>query len=109
MSGPVIHNDDLVISAMAAAMTLCILFGANAVAIKVSLIGLGLLVWALVRVRRSPFTLAQTAVYVLLYLIVRILWRARIGGRLPIPPGQGAVVICNHRCPLDSFSMALTA
>lgn len=73
-----------------------------------SLIALGLLTWALIRVRRSPFTLAQTALYVPMYLIVRILWRARIVGRLSIPPGQGAVIICNHRGPLDSFSIALT-
>ncbi len=72
-----------------------------------SLIGLGLFTWAVIRVRRSPYTLAQTAVYVLLYLIVRILWRAHIVGRLPIPPGQGAVIICNHRGPLDSFPITL--
>jgi 1-acyl-sn-glycerol-3-phosphate acyltransferase len=73
-----------------------------------SLIGLGLVVWAVIRVRRSPFTSAQTVFYALLYLIVRILWRAEIVGRLPIPPGQGAVVICNHRGPLDAFSITLT-
>jgi 1-acyl-sn-glycerol-3-phosphate acyltransferase len=73
------------------------------------LIGLGLFTWALIRVLRSPFTLAQTAVYLLLYLFVRILWRAEIIGRVAIPPGRGAVVICNHRGPLDSFSIALTA
>jgi 1-acyl-sn-glycerol-3-phosphate acyltransferase len=73
-----------------------------------SLIGLGLLTWAVIRVRRSPFTPARTGIYVLLYLIVRILWRAQIVGRLPIPPGRGAVVICNHRGPLDSFSIALS-
>jgi 1-acyl-sn-glycerol-3-phosphate acyltransferase len=73
-----------------------------------SLIGLGLVVWAAIRVRRSPFTTAQTLLYALMYVIVRVLWRAEIVGRLPIPPGQGAVVICNHRGPLDSFSIALT-
>jgi 1-acyl-sn-glycerol-3-phosphate acyltransferase len=73
-----------------------------------SLIGLGLVTWAVIRIRRSPFTRVQTALYALLYLIVRILWRAQIVGRLPVPPGQGAVVICNHRGPLDSFSIALT-
>lgn len=73
-----------------------------------SLIGLGLVIWAVVRFRRSPFTPAQTVLYALLYVIVRILWRARIAGRLPIPPGQGAVVICNHRGPLDSFTITLS-
>lgn len=73
-----------------------------------SLIALGLLAWALIWARRSPFTPAQTAAYVLLYPIVRILWRARIVGRIEVPPGQGAVVICNHRGPLDSFCIVLT-
>ena len=71
-------------------------------------LGLGIVTWAAVRFRRSPFTPAQTAAYVLLYVIVRVLWRARIVGRPSIPPGQGAVIICNHLGPLDSFSIALT-
>jgi 1-acyl-sn-glycerol-3-phosphate acyltransferase len=74
-----------------------------------SLIGLGLLTWAIVRMCRSPFTRAQTVLYALLYVMVRILWRAQIVGRVLIPRGQGAVVICNHLGPLDSFSIALTA
>jgi len=73
-----------------------------------SLIGLGLVIWAVIRIRRSLFTPAQTVLYALLYVIVRILWRAEIVGRLPIPIGQGAVVVCNHRGPLDSFSVTLT-
>jgi 1-acyl-sn-glycerol-3-phosphate acyltransferase len=73
-----------------------------------SLIGLGLLTWAIVLVWRSLFTPAQAVLYALLYVIVRVLWRAQIVGRLPIPPDQGAVVICNHLGPLDSFSIALT-
>ncbi len=73
------------------------------------LIGLGLVAWAAVRFRRSPFTPVQTVVYALMYLIVRVLWRARIVGRLAVPPGQGAVVVCNHLGPLDSFSIALSA
>ena len=72
------------------------------------LIGLGVLSWATVRVRRSPFTGAQTAAYVLLYLVVRVLWRSQITGRLSLPRDQGAVIVCNHRGPLDSFSIALT-
>ena len=36
-----------------------------------------------------------------------MLWRAQIHGSFPIPPHQGAVVICNHRCPLDPSFLAL--
>ena len=58
--------------------------------------------------RRSPFTPAQSALYALNYVLTRVLWRTRIHGSFPIPPGQGAVVICNHRCPLDPSFMVLT-
>ncbi len=51
--------------------------------------------------RRSPFTPAQSLLYAVNYSLARILWRAKIHGDFRIPPGQGAVVVCNHRCPLD--------
>lgn len=72
-----------------------------------SAIGLALGIWAVIEVWRSPLSPAQSIVYALNYLIARILWRARIGGRLSIRLGQGAVIICNHRGPLDSSFIAL--
>lgn len=59
--------------------------------------------------RRSPLTAAQSALYALNYMLARILWRMRVEGDLSISPGQGAVIVCNHRCPLDpSFIAAIT-
>jgi 1-acyl-sn-glycerol-3-phosphate acyltransferase len=57
--------------------------------------------------RRSPFTPAQSALYALNYSLVRILWRVEIHGSFPIPPGKGAVVVCNHRCPFDPSFLAI--
>jgi 1-acyl-sn-glycerol-3-phosphate acyltransferase len=71
------------------------------------LLGVGLGILAAVRVRRSPFTSVQAAVYALLYLIVRVQWRTQIHGRVSISRGQGAVIVCNHLGPLDSFPVAL--
>jgi len=51
--------------------------------------------------RRFPLTLAQSFWYGVNYLIARILWRARISGPLPVAPGRGAVIVCNHRSSLD--------
>ncbi|HUT09674.1 MAG TPA: lysophospholipid acyltransferase family protein [Thermoguttaceae bacterium] len=62
--------------------------------------------WVVVRLRRSPFTPAQALLYGLNYLIVRIVWRTEIGGRVSLPPGEGAVIVCNHRCPLDPSFIA---
>jgi 1-acyl-sn-glycerol-3-phosphate acyltransferase len=66
------------------------------------------LVWAAIQIRRSPFTPVQTVLYGVNYLVARVLWRARVNGRLSIPPGQGAVIVCNHRCSLDPSFIALT-
>ncbi len=66
-------------------------------------------VWAAIQIRRSPYTRLQTLLYALNYLMVRILWRAEINGQWPLPPGQGAVIICNHRGPMDpSLSVIIT-
>jgi len=51
--------------------------------------------------RRLPLTLAQSALYGLNVLVAKLLWRARISGPLPVPPGQGAVIVCNHRSSVD--------
>lgn len=64
--------------------------------------------WILRMLRGSPFTSPQSVLYALNYSIARILWRVRIDDRFPIPPNQGAVIVCNHRCPLDPSFIALT-
>lgn len=58
--------------------------------------------------RRSPFTALQSFLYAINYLIARILWRVEIVGSFPIVPGQGALIVCNHRCPLDPSFITLT-
>jgi 1-acyl-sn-glycerol-3-phosphate acyltransferase len=41
------------------------------------------------------------------YAVVRLLWRADVQGRFPLCAGQGGVIVCNHRCPLDPGIIAL--
>ena len=71
-------------------------------------LGLVLVGGIVVKLRRSPFSPAQSLLYALNYVVVRVLWRVHISGSLAIPPRQGAVIICNHRCPLDPSFIALT-
>ncbi len=72
-------------------------------------LGLALAVRAVVLCRRSSLTPVQWVLYGMNYLLMRIRWRARAHGRLSITPGQGAVIVCNHRCPADSsFPYLLT-
>ncbi|OHB83480.1 MAG: hypothetical protein A2V98_05160 [Planctomycetes bacterium RBG_16_64_12] len=56
---------------------------------------------------RSPFTPVQSFLYGLNILLTRILWGARISGRLPVAPGEGAVIVSNHRSSIDPSFIAL--
>jgi 1-acyl-sn-glycerol-3-phosphate acyltransferase len=73
-----------------------------------AVLGLSLAGWVLLMLRRSPFSPAQSALYALVYVLTRVLWRASIRGRFPIPHGKGAVIICNHRSSLDPSFIALS-
>lgn len=64
-------------------------------------IGAALVTWALRGYRRSGLTPALFGLLVFNQFMTRVLWRARIEGRVRLPPGQGAVIVCNHRGPID--------
>lgn len=81
----------------------------DTIAICVAIAAMLLLVgWIVAIFRRSPFTPVQSILYGVNYLLTRVLWRATIRGSLRLPPGQGAVIVCNHRCPLDPSFITLT-
>ena len=71
-------------------------------------LGFSLVGWIVLMLRRAPFSPMQSFLYAINYVVTRILWRARTRQKFPIAPGQGAVIICNHRCPLDPSFIALT-
>jgi 1-acyl-sn-glycerol-3-phosphate acyltransferase len=64
--------------------------------------------WVVSMLRRSPFSPVQSALYAFNYTLTRVLWRVQIRGRFPIPEGQGAVIVCNHRSSLDPSFIAVT-
>jgi 1-acyl-sn-glycerol-3-phosphate acyltransferase len=57
--------------------------------------------------RRSPFSTAQSLLYALNYVLVRILWRAKVVGEFPVKPDEGAIIVCNHRSSMDPCFLAL--
>ncbi|MEX0586362.1 MAG: lysophospholipid acyltransferase family protein [Pirellulales bacterium] len=63
--------------------------------------------WGLVLALRSNFTPIQAVLVLLSKLMSRVLWRARYKGTLPIPPGQGAVIVCNHTSGVDPWFIQL--
>lgn len=69
--------------------------------------GVGLLAAAVWRYRRNRFTVMQALIMAYNLIMVRVVWRTRIHGRLPLGPNQGAVIVCNHRCPVDPSFIAL--
>ena len=84
-------------------------FQADVLAICVlAAVALWLAASAAVLLHRSPFTVAQSFLYVYNVFLTRILWRVRVSGQLPIPDGQGAVIVCNHRSPIDPTLIVLT-
>ena len=52
---------------------------------------------------KSPYTPSQTCVYFLSLLLNKFLWRVNVPKNLPVPPGQGCVLIANHRSSADPF------
>ena len=61
---------------------------------------------AVLRSRLTPF---QCLLWGVAYLFVKLLWRTRWSGPLPLPPGQGAVIVCNHRSSVDPFFLQTAA
>jgi 1-acyl-sn-glycerol-3-phosphate acyltransferase len=57
--------------------------------------------------RRSHYTAAQFPIFVFNRWMTRLLWRAEISGPLPVKPGEGAVIVCNHIGPIDPAFIAL--
>jgi 1-acyl-sn-glycerol-3-phosphate acyltransferase len=66
-----------------------------------ALAGLAPLAWLLVLYRRTSLTPVQAFFWGVNYLVVRLLWRTRVEGRLELLPGQGAVIVANHRSAVD--------
>ncbi|NLS91695.1 MAG: 1-acyl-sn-glycerol-3-phosphate acyltransferase [Planctomycetaceae bacterium] len=67
------------------------------------LLGLGVaLGWAIRRkLQEMPLTVPQSLLFGFSFVLTRILWRASVRGRFEIPPGQGAIIVSNHRAPVD--------
>ncbi|MCL6503941.1 MAG: 1-acyl-sn-glycerol-3-phosphate acyltransferase [Pirellulales bacterium] len=68
-----------------------------------------LCVWIWKTYRRMGYKPLQFPIYVYNLVMTRIRWRARLEGALPIDPPGGAVIVCNHRSPVDPAFVALAA
>ena len=74
----------------------------------IAAVAIALAAWVVWLFRRTNYTLAQFPwFYPFNYVMARVLWRAQVTGTLDIPPGQGAVIVCNHIGPIDPSFVAL--
>lgn len=73
------------------------------------LVSLAIFVWALRGFLRSPYTFAQTLLWLPGLLLVRVQWRAQLPRKLPLAVNQGAVIVSNHRSSVDPFFVQVMA
>lgn len=52
---------------------------------------------------RTEMSAFQFFMWIMARLLTRLWWRATASGPLPLPAGQGAVLVCNHRSSVDPF------
>jgi 1-acyl-sn-glycerol-3-phosphate acyltransferase len=60
------------------------------------------------KLKNHPMRPPQTLLFGLNFLLTRILWRASVHGTLDLPPGQGAILVSNHRAPIDPTFLYLS-
>ncbi len=51
--------------------------------------------------KRTGYTLAQYLLFQYNRSMTQFVWNLRIRGRIDLPPGQGAILVCNHRAGVD--------
>lgn len=57
--------------------------------------------------RQTRYSASQFPLYMLNLFLTRVLWRARVRGKIDLPPDQGAIIVCNHVGPIDPGIIAL--
>jgi 1-acyl-sn-glycerol-3-phosphate acyltransferase len=73
----------------------------------VLLLALALVVWIVRSWRRTRFTFVQAILWLFDLFMTRVLWRATVRGRVSIPDGEGAVIVCNHTSGVDPMLVQL--
>jgi 1-acyl-sn-glycerol-3-phosphate acyltransferase len=69
----------------------------------------GLAAAFVIGMRRTGYNAVQMMFFLIAWGLTRILWRTRSPRGLPLPKGQGAVLVCNHRSSIDPFFIQVVA
>lgn len=74
----------------------------------VILLALAFVVFAVwMNAQRTRFRRSQYPLYFFGLLMTRFLWRARVFGKMELPTNGGAVIVANHRSPMDPAFVGL--
>ncbi|REJ67367.1 MAG: 1-acyl-sn-glycerol-3-phosphate acyltransferase [Planctomycetota bacterium] len=72
------------------------------------LLAAALVAWAVAAQRRSPYKPVESLLFLASVFFTRIMWRTEVEGKFPIPPDDGAVIVCNHGSSIDPFFIQLS-
>jgi 1-acyl-sn-glycerol-3-phosphate acyltransferase len=61
------------------------------------------MVWIARVLFRTPLTPSQNLLLLIDRLLTSLLWRTSAPHDVPLPPGRGGVIVCNHRSSVDPF------
>ncbi len=74
----------------------------NSIAIAFLLVcAVAWLVWVFSVLRRPPLTPMQNLLMFINRVITSFLWRTEAPRDVPLPPGRGGIIVCNHRSSID--------
>ena len=59
--------------------------------------------WIVFVLARRPLTPLQNFLLFVNRLLTSLLWRTSAPSDVPLPPGRGGVIVCNHRSSVDPF------
>lgn len=59
--------------------------------------------------RKTSYSPVQMVFFLIAWGLTRLMWRTRSPRSLPLPKGQGAVLVCNHKSSIDPFFIQVVA
>lgn len=78
-------------------------------AVWIILLVVGALLYALLMIQRSPYSMWENVLYVPTLLYGRLIWRVHFANRPPEAIEGGAVLVANHHSSVDPFFVQLAA
>jgi 1-acyl-sn-glycerol-3-phosphate acyltransferase len=76
--------------------------GQTAAIVFLALVAIAAVAYAVRWCFTTPYAPIDSLIFLTALLLARVLWRVKVPP-FPLPPDQGAVIVCNHRSSIDPF------